>query len=187
MEPDRVADAVMKMPELGVQRQVEQEEEEKETLQTKPLVNQITPLVQRQVEPEEEKEELQAKATSGHISESNPNLESHIQSLKGDGHPLSENDRAYFEPRFGADFSQVRMHTDTRAAESARAFTVGQDVVFGVRQYAPENIQTSSGRYSMGPSGQTRAAVLVHHVCIALQEYRLRYFLHQITLLRWRS
>jgi hypothetical protein len=147
MEPDRVADAVMKMPELGVQRQVEQEEEEKEkeTLQTKPLVNQITPLVQRQVEPEEEEEEeLQVKATSGHISESNPNLESHIQSLKGDGHPLSENDRAYFEPRFGRDFSQVRMHTDTRAAESARAFTVGQDVVFGIRQYAPETIL---GRY----------------------------------------
>jgi hypothetical protein len=37
------------------------------------------------------------------------------------------------------------MHTDTRAAESARAvnaraYTVGQDVVFGIRQYAPETI-----------------------------------------------
>ena len=95
-EADRVADAVMQMPEPGVQRQVEPEEEEEETLQSKPLINQITPLVQvqrqeeteeeeetlqtktlaeeitplvqRQVEPEEEEEELQAKATSGHIS-----------------------------------------------------------------------------------------------------------------------
>ena len=170
-EADRVADAVMQMPEPQLQRQVEPEEEE-EALQSKPLVNQITPLVQvqrqeepeeeeemlqakplaeeitplvqKQVEPEEEEEELQAKATSGHISEANPNLESDIQSLKGGGHPLSENDRAYFEPRFGRDFSQVRVHTDTRAAESARAvnaraYTVGQDVVFGVGQYTPES------------------------------------------------
>ena len=132
-EADRVADAVMRMPEPGVQRQVEPEEEEEETLQSKPLagqitplvqvqrqeepeeeeemlqakppVGQITPLVQRQVEPEEEEEELQAKATSGRISEANPNLESRIQSLKGGGQPLSENDRAYFKPRFGHDFS----------------------------------------------------------------------------------
>ena len=114
-EADRVADVVMRMP--GVQRQVEEEEEE-ETLQAKPLVEETTPLVQKQVEPEEEEEELQAKATSGRISEVNSNLESHIQSLKGGGQPLSENDRAYFEPRFGRDFSQVRVHTDAKAAES---------------------------------------------------------------------
>jgi hypothetical protein len=108
------------------------------------------PGVQRQVE-EEEEEELQAKATSGHISESNPNLEFNIQSLKGGGQPLSENDRTFFEPRFGIDFSQVRMHTDTRAAESARAvnaraFTAGRDVVFGAGKYAPG---TSEGRKLM--------------------------------------
>ena len=165
-----MADAVMRMPEPGVQRQVEPEEEEEETLQFKPLANQITPLgqvqrqeepeeeeemlqakplaeeitplVQRQVEPEEEEEELQAKVTSGYISHKNPNLESYIQSLRGGGYPLSENNRAFFEPRFGRDFSQVRMHTDTHAAESARmvnarAFTVGRNVVFGAGQYAP--------------------------------------------------
>jgi len=141
-EADRVADAVMRMPEPGVQRQVELEEEE-ETLQAKPVAEEITPLVQMQVEPEEEEEELQAKATSGHISESNPNLESNIQSLKGGGKPLPESDRAYFEPRFGRDFSQVWVHTDSRAAESARtlnarAFTVGKDMFFGTGQYSPE-------------------------------------------------
>ena len=173
-EADRVAEAVMRMPEPGVQRQVEPEEEEtlqskplanqitslvqiqrqeepeeeEEMLQAKPLAEEITPLVQRQVEPEEEEEELQAKATSGHISEANPNLESDIQSLKGGGKSLSENDRAFFEPRFGRDFSQVRVHTDTRAAEAARAvnaraFTVGRDVAFGTGQYVPG---TSEGR-----------------------------------------
>ena len=46
------------------------------------------------------------------------------------------------EPGFGKDFSRVQIHTDSRAAESARvtnalAYTVGQDIVFDVGQYAP--------------------------------------------------
>jgi hypothetical protein len=46
------------------------------------------------------------------------------------------------EPRFGQDFSQVKVHTDEQAAVSAqavsaRAYTVGRDVVFGAGQYAP--------------------------------------------------
>ena len=151
-EADRVADAVMRLPERGMQQQVEPEEEkeEEETLQSKPLTNQITPLVQvqRQEETEEEEEELQAKPNPGRISEANPNLESRIRSLKGGGQPLSENDRAFFESRFGRDLSLVRIHTDTRAAESAqavnaRAFTVGKDVVFGAGLFAPE---THGGR-----------------------------------------
>ena len=55
-EADYVADEVMRMPEPGVQRQIEPEEEEEEMLQAKPLSDLITPLVQRQVEPEEENE-----------------------------------------------------------------------------------------------------------------------------------
>jgi hypothetical protein len=149
-EADRVVDALMQMPEPGVQRQEEPEEEE-ETLLAKSLAEEITPLVQRQVEPEEEDEELQAKATSGRFSEVNSNLESHIQYFKGGGQALSENDRAFFEPRFGRDFSQVRLHTDTQAAESTRrvnaqAFTMGQEVVFGAGQYAQG---TSQGRRLM--------------------------------------
>ena len=55
---------------------------------------------------------------------------------------MTEYDRAYFEPRFGRDFSHVRVHTDAKAAESARvvnarAFTMGHNVVFGAGQYAP--------------------------------------------------
>ncbi len=43
------------------------------------------------------------------------------------------------ESRFGYDFTDVRVHTDTRAAEAlnARAFTMGKDVVFGAGQYSP--------------------------------------------------
>jgi len=120
-----------------VQRQVEEEEEEQ--VQTKPVTEQITPLVQRQVE-EEEEEKLHKKEASGSTPEVTPEFESHINATRGGGQPLPESTRAYFEPRFGRDFSQVRVHTDTRAAEAARAvnaqaFTVGKDVIFGARQY----------------------------------------------------
>jgi len=67
----------------------------------------------------------------------------------GSGRPLDSATRAFFEPRFGTDFSHVRVHTDSHAAASARsvnalAYTVGHDVVFGAGQYAP---QTSEGRH----------------------------------------
>jgi len=157
-EADRVADEVMRMPEPQVQRQPIGEEEE-EQIQTKPVIEQISPLVQRQVEEEEEEEELrrqsiedveevQTKTTSDLIPEVQPNIEYHFLSLKGGGQPLSESDRAFFEPRFGRDFSQVRVHTDSQAAETAqavnaRAYTMGRDVVFGTGQYAPE---TNAGK-----------------------------------------
>jgi hypothetical protein len=62
--------------------------------------------------------------------------------LSSPGHPLDETTRAFFEPRFGHDLSQVRVHTDERAAASARtvsalAYTVGRELVFGAGQYAP--------------------------------------------------
>ncbi len=62
--------------------------------------------------------------------------------LSSSGHTLDADTRAWMEPRFNHDFSGVRVHTDERAAQSARevnalAYTVGQDVVFGAGQYAP--------------------------------------------------
>ena len=143
-EADRVADEVMRMPEPRVQRQVEPEEEEEETLQAKPLAEQITPLVQRQVEPKEEEEEiLQSKVNTSQTPAGTPDFESRIHTLKGGGQPLPKSVRAFFEPRFGHDFSQVRVHTTSQAAETARglnahAFTQDRDVVFRTGQYAPE-------------------------------------------------
>ena len=119
-EADRVADAVMRMPEPGVQRQSEEEEEE-DIIQAKPLAEQITPLVQRQVEEEEKEEEiLQTKESSKQSPAVSSNLETNIQSLKTEGTHLPESIRAFFEPRFGHDFSKVKLHTNTRAAELAR-------------------------------------------------------------------
>lgn len=64
------------------------------------------------------------------------------------GQPLERNSRAFFEVRFGHDFSKVRVHTDLQAAESAQAihalaYTVGQDILFANGQYAP---QTNQGK-----------------------------------------
>src|SRR5258708_10385722 len=68
--------------------------------------------------------------------------------LQGSGQPLDEDTRAFADPRFGQDFSRVRVHTDTKAADSARAihaqaYTAGNDVVFGPGQFAPH---TGAGR-----------------------------------------
>ncbi len=58
----------------------------------------------------------------------------------GRSHPRAP--RLFFEPRFGADFSSVRIHSDNKAAELARslnakAFTFGRNIVFGPGQYGP--------------------------------------------------
>jgi hypothetical protein len=68
--------------------------------------------------------------------------------LRSPGRPLDRETRAFMEPRFGRDFSQVRLHTDGQAATSAHevnalAYTVGEHIVMGQRQYAP---RTNEGR-----------------------------------------
>jgi hypothetical protein len=62
--------------------------------------------------------------------------------LRSPGAPLDSGVRARMEPRFGHSFADVRVHADTRAAESARAvgahaYAVGRDVVFAAGRYAP--------------------------------------------------
>ena len=62
--------------------------------------------------------------------------------LRSRGRPLDASTQTFMEARFGHDFSRVRVHTDDRASESARAvdalaYTVGSHVVFGKAQYDP--------------------------------------------------
>jgi Domain of unknown function (DUF4157) len=68
--------------------------------------------------------------------------------LRSPGHPLDPSTRAFMEPRLGHDFSQVRVHTDVKASESARvlnalAYTVGRDIVFDHEHYRPQAAQGS--------------------------------------------
>ena len=69
--------------------------------------------------------------------------------LGGSGPPLDSASRAFFEPRFGKDFSKVRIHTGAQAAQSAqsiqaRAYTHGSDIVFNSGEYQPSS---DSGRH----------------------------------------
>jgi hypothetical protein len=75
-------------------------------------------------------------------------LDSVAATLRQSGRALDPAARAFLEPRFGIDFSAVRIHTDSQAAASARAinaraYTVGSDVVFDTGEYAPHS---DSGR-----------------------------------------
>jgi len=148
-EADRVADEVMRMPdrtpgapETGgppqisrLQRKCAQCEEEE---------------VQRQAMEgdmeEEEEGNLQAKEAPGEATEVTSAAQAQIEGLRGGGEPLSESVRAFFEPRFGHDFSRVRVHSDARAAASAQsvnalAYTIGTDVVFAAAQFSPATTQ----------------------------------------------
>jgi hypothetical protein len=86
---------------------------------------------------------LSAPLASGNHSSTNAPVPSIVHDvLRSSGQPLDRATRAFMEPRFGQDFSQVRVHTDARAAQSARAidalaYTVGQNIVFGGGQYQP--------------------------------------------------
>ncbi len=66
--------------------------------------------------------------------------------LNSPGRPLDRATRDYFEPRFGYDFSQVRVHTDAAAQQSASAvqalaYTAGNHIVFDNGRYAPTDVE----------------------------------------------
>ena len=160
-EADRVADTVMRMT-------VPQATQKEATthIQPKPLASQIRRLVQREPEQpgEEEKEETIAtkpivqRAPSGRekgplnfpstaapgglgLSSAPPIVH---EALSSPGQPLGMTERAFFERRFGRDFGDVRVHTDSIAAKSATAvnalaYTAGKDIVFAKGQYAPHS------------------------------------------------
>ncbi len=103
----------------------------------------------------EEEEELQAKSISSIQREENPgvpdvtnDMEAQIENARGSGQPLPDDTRAFLEPRFGQDFSDVRIHTGSEANDlsnnlQARAFTTGSDIFFRDSDYNPNS---DSGR-----------------------------------------
>ncbi|MEH6413429.1 DUF4157 domain-containing protein [Pseudomonas sp. CGJS7] len=73
-----------------------------------------------------------------------PQVEAEIRSSLGGGSPLPMKLRKFMEPRFRADFSGVRIHTDGKSAKlaarlSARAFAFGKDIFFGGGEYRPDS------------------------------------------------
>ena len=141
---DRVAERVMRMGAPLVHRKcAECEADEKEA--------------KRAVKEPEEDKKVQAKASptaraapGAAAAPASPGAAKAIGALDG-GRPLASAERAFFEPRIGADLSDVRLH-DGRAADlaskaiSARAFTLGRDIAFARGEYQP---RTESGRRLM--------------------------------------
>ena len=149
-EADRVADMVLQRlcttPEC-------EEEEKIRPIRISPL--QVNPSIQMQEEIEEEEEEeekkkeeeemLQMKQTSGLIETDEDTVEEIFQS-RGSGRPLGKETREFMESRFGYDFGEVRVHTDSHADRlsnqlCAEAFTVGRDIYLGSGKYSPASTQ----------------------------------------------
>lgn len=144
-EADRVAHQVLSMSDTSAgnsaQRAISPQEEKDQRLQTKPLAASITQFVQREmVNQQMEGKEKPAHAKSvGALAgsfEASADIETQVSQSNGRGSPLPDSLRAYMEPRFGVDFSAVRVHTGSEAVQmnrdvGAQAFTHGSDIYFG--------------------------------------------------------
>lgn len=128
-EADRVSEQVMRMPEPQLQRTCACGGEYPKC-QTERLAQRPAHLQTKHVE----SGDLEQTAAPPIVQEV----------LRSPGQPLDAATRAFMEPRFGHDFSQVRVHADARAAESAQAvsafaYTVGRHIVFGEGQHSPSS------------------------------------------------
>ncbi|MFN6483722.1 MULTISPECIES: DUF4157 domain-containing protein [unclassified Nostoc] len=109
-------------------------------------------IVQRKCAACEQEEEVQTKLslqrTSGQNVQTQDKIESHLNSSKGGGSPLSAEVRDFMEPRFGSSFDSVRVHTDSNATQMSRslgaqAFTHGSDIYFGAGKSPGNNELTA--------------------------------------------
>ena len=112
-----------KLLDISVQRQEEEEEE-------------------LQMQPEEE-EMLQPKSDSP-VTDTHATTEQKLNSSKGNGSSLDSETRVQMEGSFGADFSDVKIHTDSTAVQlnkelGAQAFTTGNDIYFNEGKYQPDS------------------------------------------------
>jgi hypothetical protein len=173
-EADRTADHVVNMPENhAVQKEPLPEEkvqkatlpeekvqkeplpEEKvqkatlpeEKVQKKPVTGETSSWIQREEKKEEEKPvQKKSENLSQHEIPETSWLENQINNSKGSGDRLPDESRSFMESRFGANFSDVKVHTGIQAgilnrSLNAQAFTHGSDVYFGEGKYNPESRQ----------------------------------------------
>lgn len=157
-EADRVADQVMKMHETNSMQMQPAEEEEK-----------------IQMQPQEEEEKLQMKCSNDNrdfaiqkMSTGNADssvvsdqIHNQISGTKGNGEPMDRQTQSFMSARFGADFSNIIIHTDQTATSlnrqlNAQAFTLGNDIYF------------NEGKYN--PSGDAGRKLLAHELTHTIQQ-----------------
>ena len=126
-EADRVADQVMRMPDAAVQAQSESSADASTPhSHDEPVGGGL------RIQSLQDREGVAGESVSDFVSQ------------LGAGAPLDGVSRAFFEPRFGYRFGNVRIHTGPHADAAAagvraRAFTIGRDVVFARDQFAPRS------------------------------------------------
>jgi hypothetical protein len=91
---------------------------------------------------EEEETTMQRKEISIETTVADASTENYINSLYGKGRSLTQNERKFFESRMSYDFSDVQLHTNNEANQSAKsinalAYTHENNIVFGAGQYQP--------------------------------------------------
>jgi hypothetical protein len=99
--------------------------------------------LQRAEEPQEEELQMKGETSVGNIN-IQADFETNLNSARSGGSPLDQAFRAKVEPQMGADFSSVRVHTDSTAHNlsqsiQAKAFTTGKDIFFKQGTYDPHS------------------------------------------------
>ena len=127
------------MKKEGVIDELQEKKIEEESIQEKSFL-------QKNEEPDmdidDEPLAVQAKTDGNRVA--NSSIESQLNSSKGGGSSLPKGVKSQMESGFGTDFSSVRLHTDSNAAQmskniGAQAFTHGNDVYFNEGKYQPES------------------------------------------------
>jgi Domain of unknown function (DUF4157) len=158
-EADRVAEQVTRMPAAEVA-----------------LTSERSQINRKCDACEDEEEKLQRKParTAEVVASESPDIVHDV--LQSPGHHLDKSTRDFFEPRFGHDFSHVRVHVDAEAGASARsigalAYTKGFSIVFGPGQYSP---QSEDGRRLLAhelahvvQQGTGRSAAAIRRACLS--------------------
>jgi hypothetical protein len=102
-EADAMADKVMRMPDT--------------TINNNSFFSPSVSTLQRKCEHcEEEVKKMQRKENNNNEAPADASIENYISSLNGKGRSLSGDERKFFEPRFGYDFGNVKIHYDANAA-----------------------------------------------------------------------
>jgi len=134
-----------------LQRQEASEKNEDEPVQAKRLDGTSLETLQRQAPAQEEdRDSIQAKSAASLAGsfDAGEDVEARLSQSKGGGSPLPDPVRAFMEPRFGVDFSHVRVHTGSHAVQmnrdvAAQAFTHGADIYYGAGS-SPTNLDLTA-------------------------------------------
>ena len=133
-------------PEKDVQRQVDPEEDtvQRQAAPEEDIQRQVATAAPDTVHPQgEQQEDDTVQRKVGDQPNLAENVAADIKSSMATGSPLPLSVRRFMEPRFRADFSGVKIHTDDNAAKlnnrvSAQAFAMGNHIFFGKDKFQPD-------------------------------------------------